>query len=94
MVGALRPQVDNGAAGSMNRSLKGWPPLETIRLALRLLMVKYAITLRELANSPQLPDMTYWLLRGCGRMLERRWIAGTRERRRVTPQLLPRPQRV
>jgi hypothetical protein len=45
--------MDNGAAGSINRGVKGQPSLESNRLALRPLVVKDAISLRELANSPK-----------------------------------------
>ncbi|MCX6922437.1 MAG: hypothetical protein NT154_04370 [Verrucomicrobia bacterium] len=38
--------------------MKGQPSLETNRLALRPLMVKDAISLRELANTPKIAYMT------------------------------------
>ena len=49
--------MDNGAAGSINKSVKQQPSLKTNRLALRPLMVKDAIILRELANNRKIADM-------------------------------------
>jgi hypothetical protein len=49
--------MDNGAAGSINRGVKGQPSLKTARVLLRPLMVKDAISLRELANSPKIAYM-------------------------------------
>ena len=58
MVRCAEEGVDNGAAGSINRGVKGQPLLKTERLLLRPLMVKDAITLRELASGREIAYMT------------------------------------
>ena len=72
--------MDNGAAGSINRGVKGQPSLETNRLVLRPLLVKDAISLRELANSPKIADTCVWLPHPCSKGLAQSWIRGAAER--------------
>jgi hypothetical protein len=50
----------------INKSVKQQPSLKTNRLVLRPLMIKDAISLRELANSPKIADTCVWLLPGHG----------------------------
>jgi RimJ/RimL family protein N-acetyltransferase len=72
--------MDNGAAGSINRGVKGQPSLKTERLLLRPLLVKDAISLRELANSPKIADTCVWLPHPCSEGLAQSWIRGAAER--------------
>ena len=55
--------MDKRGRGCINRSVKQQPSLKTNRLVLRPLMIKDAISLRELANSPKIADTCVWLLR-------------------------------
>lgn len=56
------------------------PSLKTNRLLLRPLLIKDAIGLRELANSPQIADTCVWLPCPCSKGLAKSWIRGAAER--------------
>ena len=72
--------MDNGAAGSINRGVKRQTSLKASRLVLRPLMIKDAISLRELANSPKIADSCIWLPHPCSKGLAKSWIRGAAER--------------
>jgi [ribosomal protein S5]-alanine N-acetyltransferase len=55
------------------------PTLETKRLALRPLMAKDDLSVRELANDPRIARLSIWPMRGYGRKMCRRWSAGTHQ---------------
>ena len=54
--------------------MKEQPVLETRRLVLRPLMAKDDLSVRELANDPQIAGMSLWYMRGAGRKVCRYWI--------------------
>ena len=72
--------IDKSVCCCINRSVKGQPTLESNRLALRPLMVKDAISLRELANSPQIAGTCVWLPHPCSKGLAKCWIRGASAR--------------
>ena len=59
--------------------MKEQPELETRRLVLRPLMAKDDLSVRELANDPQIAGMSLWYMHGAGRKVCRYWINGTHE---------------
>jgi hypothetical protein len=59
--------------------MKEQPVLETRRLVLRPLMAKDDLSVRELANDPQIAGMSLWYMHGAGRKVCRYWINGTHE---------------
>ncbi len=60
--------------------MKQQPSLKTNRLVLRPLLIKDAISLRELANSPKIADTCVWLPYACSKGLAKSWIRGAAER--------------
>ena len=59
--------------------MKEQPVLETRRLVLRPLMAKDDLSVRELANDPQIAATSLWYMHGAGRKVCRYWINGTHE---------------
>jgi hypothetical protein len=57
--------MDNGAAGSINRSVKQ-PSVVSERMILRPLMAKDAPVVQRLARSRKVAYMTHWLLSARG----------------------------
>jgi RimJ/RimL family protein N-acetyltransferase len=48
-------------------------------MVLRPLMAKDDLSVRELANDPRIASLSIWPMRGYGRKMCRRWIAGTHQ---------------
>ena len=61
----------------MSIRIKAQPVLQTKRLVLRPLMAKDDLSVRELANDPQIAGMTLWSMCGSGRKMCRYWIGGS-----------------